>query len=180
MIGPVPADVARTSARAKGFELKDNERTKKKDHELWILRVDGRWREWFVKISHGSGVVIRIDDIQNSVRKFGITGHEFHGILSCRIGPEETIALYRKTKPDANDDSCPSCREEIEEDDRTTDDEEGRIWHLDCVIEALRPFPYNYPPTLCPGCGAETANDIVSVDKRRWHGRCAARELAQR
>jgi len=88
MLRPVEASQARRALRDKGFV-----EVSKRDHEMYILYVDGKKTDFLVKISHGAREM-RKDEISNNARSVGLRVQDLYLILACEHGAEKTRELF--------------------------------------------------------------------------------------
>lgn len=93
MLKPVDAAQARRALKQKGFQ-----ELGKRDHEMYILYVDGKKTDFLVKISHGSRE-IRKDEISNNARSVGIKSDDLYRILCCEHNAEKTVRLFLEANP---------------------------------------------------------------------------------
>jgi hypothetical protein len=93
MIRPVGTRDARRALEAKGFHKASGAR----DHEMYILHVDGAKTNFWVKLSHGAGQM-RIDEIKNNARAIRTTGDDLYRIVSCEHDAAATKRVFLDTR----------------------------------------------------------------------------------
>ena len=173
MIAEVPFAVVRASLTAKHFV---KEATKRRDHEMYFLHVNGQKTNWFVKLSHGKKTM-RIDEIRANARApLKIAGEDLYYILSCKHGPEKTIELYQQFERREAELACPGCAQDTADGD--FQDDRGRRWHTRCAASDLQRYPWNHDRTVCPACGSAAQARVVDAGQRPWHLECASAHLA--
>jgi hypothetical protein len=87
----LPAREVRRALLAKGFLL---DQRPGRDHDMYILHVNGKKSDFFFKISHG-GPDVRRDEIANSARQARVPPSELFKVLCCDYDGRATLALYQ-------------------------------------------------------------------------------------
>lgn len=92
MIREVPATQAKAALLKKGFC-----EAKKRDHQMFFLRVNQQTTPFLIKISHGA-TVLRKDEIKNTALKHAVPADDIYRIVSCDYDAQQTIEVYRRSR----------------------------------------------------------------------------------
>jgi hypothetical protein len=84
----------RDALLSKGFFLDKRPR----DHEMYILSVDGKKSDFFFKISRGAAEV-RKDEIAHNARQIRVPPSELFSVVSCSYDAQATRELHDRRPP---------------------------------------------------------------------------------